>query len=75
MLARQDPEAGHGGAGETRETVCCNKGRKKNIDCILLAIHHKTWQPDNEATINYRNFEKIRNPSELRVLTSMVWFS
>jgi len=22
-----------------------------------MKIHHKTWQPDNIATINYRNFQ------------------
>ena len=34
----------------------------------IQVIHHKTWQPDNVATINYRNFGKIRNPTELRVI-------
>jgi len=32
-------------------------------------IHYKTWQPDNVATINYQNFGKIPNPSEIKYHT------
>ena len=52
-----------------------NNNNNNNITIIIImeniqelqVIHHKTQQPDYVATINYRNFGKIRNPSKLRV--------